>query len=133
MKISDELQNIISRSSFKVHEGRFIYAKVNKPPEIDNHFLVSRDEDEFTVVTREENLEQLDLIEKNKDYYSLIELKVSVPFYSVGFLAVVTGSIAEKEMNVLVVSTYSKDYILVRVDHREKALQVLKRLGFSEE
>ncbi|MFH1832822.1 MAG: ACT domain-containing protein [Candidatus Levyibacteriota bacterium] len=131
--MDDDLKKIIESSSFVVHEGRFIYTKVKTAPEVNNHFLVSKDSDEITVITKEENLLELDLIEKNKDIYSLIELRVSVPFYPVGFLAAVSSAIASKRMNVLIVSTYSKDYFLVREEHEEKTIQVLMELGFSAE
>jgi hypothetical protein len=131
--MDDNLKKIIQNSSFRVEEGEYIYAKVKSAPVIDKHFLVSKDEDEITVVTKKENLPDLDLIEKNKDTYCLIGLKVSLPFYAVGFLASVTKAIADRGMNVLVVSTYSKDYILVRVEHREKAIEALEELGLSHE
>ena len=110
----------------------YVYAKVKSIPEGKNHFMVSQDSDEITVVTREENLKDLDLIERNKDNYSLIALNVSVPFYAVGFLATVSGAIAKAEMNILIISTYSKDYIMVRKDKLEQAKQVLLSLGFKE-
>lgn len=130
--MNDDLKKIIENSSFVLHQGRFVYTKVKTAPPIDNHFLVSKDDDEITVVTKEENLANLELIEKNKDYYSLIELKVSIPFYSVGFLATVSSAIANKGMNVLIVSTYSKDYILVKEEYKNDAVQTLIELGFSE-
>jgi hypothetical protein len=63
----------------------------------------------------------------------LIGLKVSAPFYAVGFLAAVAGAITAKGCNNLVVSTYSKDYVLVTLAHFEKARQALLELGFKEE
>lgn len=129
--MADELKKVIETSTFTLHPGRFIYAKVKSASSIDNHFLVSKDNDEITIITKEENLKDLDLIEKNKDTYSLIALNVSIPFYSVGFLAAVTKAIADGGMNILIVSTYSKDYILVKVEHEEKAIQALKDLGLS--
>lgn len=129
--MNDELKNIIKSSSYILHEGRYIYAKVKSEPSLNEHFMVSKDNDEITVVTTEEKIEKLDLIERNKDDYALIELKVSIPFYSVGFLATVSSAIAEKGMNILMISTYSKDYILVRQEHSEKAIQTLTALGFS--
>ncbi|MCL5114020.1 MAG: ACT domain-containing protein, partial [Patescibacteria group bacterium] len=120
--MNNDLKKIISSSSFILHEGRFIYTKVRIAPPTGKHFLISKDNDEITVVTKEENIGELDLIEKNKDYYSLIELKVSLPFYTVGFLATVSSAIANKGMNILIVSTYSKDYILVREEHEKNAI-----------
>jgi hypothetical protein len=96
--MNDDLKKIIESSSFVVHEGKFVYTKVKTAPVISKHFLVSKDADEITVVTKEENLTEMDVIERNKDDYSLIELKVSVPFYSVGFLATVSSAIAKEGM-----------------------------------
>lgn len=130
--MNSEIEKIIKESTFKVEEGRFVYAKVSKAPSIENHFLISNDAAEITVVTKEENLSELTLLERNKDFYRLIALNVSVPFYSVGFLATVGQVIAKEGMNVLIVSTYSKDYILVKDDKIENARSVLLKLGFQE-
>lgn len=132
MLMNSTIEKIIKESTFKVEEGRFVYAKVSKAPDTEHHFMVSRDADEITVVTNEQNLSELDLVERNKDTYRLIALNVSVPFYSVGFLAAVSHEIAKQGMNILIVSTYSKDYILIKDDSIEKAKSVLFKLGFQE-
>lgn len=126
------LQEIIDASSFTIEEGEFVYAQVKTAPPIDDHFLVSKDKDEITVVTRKEQLPNLDLIEKNKDLYSLIAINVSIPFYSVGLLATISTAIADGGMNILLVSTYSRDYIMVKADRLEDAKIVLKKLGFKD-
>lgn len=72
------------------------------------------------------------MIERNKDDYALIALNVSTPFYSVGFLATVSTAIAEHGMNILIISTFSKDYIMVREDKLDEARQVLIQMGFKE-
>lgn len=130
--MTDDLKKIIESSTFTLHKGRFIVAKVKIAPLIDDHFMVSKDQDEISVITREENLGKLDLIEKNKDFYVAFELKISLPFYAVGFLAAVTNAIGSRGMNNLVISTYSKDYVLVREEHLEKAQQALLDLGFKK-
>ena len=126
------IEKIIKESTFRVEEGRFVYAKVSKAPSIEDHFMVSKDANEITVVTEEENLSELTLVERNKDFYRLIALNVSIPFYAVGFLATVSKAIAKEGMNILIVSTYSKDYILVKDDMIESARLVLVKLGFQE-
>ncbi len=127
----NDIKEIIKNSTYKIEDGNFVYAKISKPPSGD-HFLVAKDSDEITVVTKEEKLSGLQIIEKNKERYKLIALNVSVPFYSVGFIATVTSAIARGGMNVLVVSTYSKDYILVKQENIEKTEQVLRKLGFKK-
>jgi len=127
-----KLKKIIELSTFEVILGRFVYTKVSKEPQLHKHFLISKDKDEITVVTEVGNLGDLKIIERNKDYYTLISLNVSVPFYSVGFLAAVSSAIAKANKNVLIVSTYSKDYILVQYDFLDGVKQVLLTLGFKE-
>ena len=126
-----KLQQIIKTSTFEIQDGTYIYTKVAKKPKSNKYFMVSQDKDEITVVTKKENLGDLDLIEKNKDYYRLIALNVSLPFYAVGFLATVSSAIAKEGMNILIIATYSKDYIMVREEHLEKAVKALKGLGFK--
>lgn len=127
-----ELEKIIRKSNYEVIPGRFIYAKVSSIPKKGNHFMVSQDKDEITVVTTEDKLNDVQLIERNKDNYSLIALNVSVPFYSVGLLAVVSDAIAQQKMDILIISTYSKDYILIKDDQIDKARSALNKLGFEE-
>ena len=74
--MNSEIEKIIKEGTFKVEEGKFVYAKVSKAPSIENHFMVSKDDDEITIVTKEENLSELDLKERNKDFYRLIALNV---------------------------------------------------------
>ena len=127
------LKKIIESSTFGVIPGKVVYTKVSKAPQIHNHFLFSKDKDEITVVTEESNLGELEIIERNKDYWTLIVLNVSAPFYSVGFLAAVSSAIAKANRDVLIVSTYSKDYILVQYDFLDGVKQVLLSLGFNNE
>ena len=131
--MNDELKKIIEQSSFKIETGTYIYTKIASLPSSNSHFLVTQDKDEITLVTTEDKLGSLDLIERNKDNYKLIALHVSVPFYSVGFLAAISEAIADANMNILIVSTYSKDYIMVKEDKLEEARNVLLSLGFQEE
>lgn len=64
--MNDELKKIIEQSSFIIQEGVYVYTQVKTAPQIDKHFLVSKDQDEITVVTRSENLPELDLIERKR-------------------------------------------------------------------
>mgnify|MGYP001603515593 CR=1 FL=1 len=129
--MTEDLKKVIETSTFEIVEGDFIYAKVKELPSAQNMFMVSKDKDEITVVAKQEEIESLEIIERNKDTYSLIALNISLPFYAVGFLAAVTSAIASADMNILVVSTYSKDYILVRKEYLDKAKDILLSLGLK--
>jgi hypothetical protein len=129
--MNKNIKGIMKASTYTVCKGKYVYAKVSKIPSKGNHFMISKDNEEITVVTEYKNLKYLNLVERNKEDYSLISLNVSIPFYSVGFLAAVSSEIAKRGMVILIVSTYSKDYIMIKRDNLEKALLVLKKLGFK--
>ena len=130
--MNKKLEEIIAKSTFSVKKGQYIYAKVSADLNLDDCFMISRDSDEITAVFEESKLDRFEIIERNKDLYKLIELKVSVPFYAVGFLAAVTTSLSSKDVNSLVVSTYSKDYILVRVEQLDLAVSAFTELGLKK-
>lgn len=130
--MNNKIAKIIEESTFTIQNGRFIYAKVSKAPEAGKYFMIVKDVDEITVVTQEANLHELDIIERNKDCWKLIALIPSISFYCVGFLATVSQIVAEANIDILMVSTYSKDYILVQEGYLEKTKSLLLKLGFRE-
>lgn len=122
------LQEIISTSEVVVHPGRYAYLKCQEVPQ-GEHFLVSRDVDEITVVTEEEKVSEVPHTEITR-WFKLFEIRVSTPFEGKGFLAKIASVIAEQDLNILLVSTYSKDYALVREEGAEKAIAALQAIGF---
>ena len=49
-----------------------------------------------------------------------------------GFLAAVSEAISAAGMDILIVSTYSKDYIMVKKNLTQKTKKILLSLGFQE-
>jgi hypothetical protein len=124
-----DLNEVIKSSSVLVLPQKYAVLSVKRLPNLKDVFAVMRDENEITVVIEEKK------VGKQKAYkteigFRLIQVAVSVPFYTVGFLASVTGAISQKNVNVLVISTFSKDYLLIRDNHIELALDALRNLGF---
>jgi hypothetical protein len=125
------LEEIIKTSSIIIHKGRYAYLKAESVPE-GKHFMISRDETETTVVTEERFVESVPYKEAVK-WFKLFEIKVSAPFIALGFLAKIAQTVADEGLNILIVSTFSKDYILVREETQERAASALAALGFPLE
>lgn len=123
-----QLEQVIKSSTVVVRPGRYAYLKCDEPP-MGSHFLVAQDEDEVTVVTEERQVIDVPYSETTQ-WFKLLEIKVSMPFVATGFLAKVTSTIAEEGLNVLIVSTYSKDYALVREETADTAIEALRDVGF---
>lgn len=74
--------DVITESQFQILPDTYVYAKVSKMDNTTDHFLITKDETEITIVTTLDKLKTVELVERNKDDYRLIALDVSVPFYS---------------------------------------------------
>ena len=101
-------------------------------PDMTGHFLVCTDPDEITVITTEERLKSL-TIEEIQKWFTLFEVKVSKPFQAPGFLAAISKTIADAGCNILIVSTYSKDYVLLRTEDTAGGVTALQQIGFCVE
>jgi hypothetical protein len=123
-----DLNEVIKTSEVIIHKGRYAYLQ-GEEKEIKNHFLISKDKDEITIVTEEANISSVNF-KKEVKWFKLFEIRVSMPFLAKGFLAKVTKTVSDENLNVLVVSTFSKDYILVREETFETASNALKKVGF---
>ena len=123
-----DLNEVIRSSQVVVRRGRYAYLRSEEPVELGEHFLVARDADEVTVVTEEANLGGAAFADAAK-WFRLIEVRVSLPFVAQGFIARITKAVADRGLNVLVVSTFSKDYFLVREEQGPTAIEALEALG----
>ena len=123
------LEEEIAWSEIIIQPWRYAYLKTDTQI-LGDHFLVSKDADEVTIITEEKNIAWVQYTEATKRFI-LLEIRPKTPFLAVGFLAAVTRAIADQELNILVVSTYSKDYILVKEEWNDKAIVALKGLWFS--
>jgi hypothetical protein len=126
--LDPELAEVIRASPLVVSADRYAYLRGTTRP-TSSHFLVAEDGDEVTVVTTEASVAQVPH-ESFEGWFRLVEIRVSVPFKAVGFLATIARAIADRGLNVLVVSTFSKDYVLVRDESADAALDALRALGF---
>ena len=118
--MDEKLEKIIKESSFTWVKDDFYYLKAKSRPS-GKHFFIAEDRDEVTVVTSREKVREVDVAGQNTNIYTFFALSPTVPFYTVGFLAAVSSAIAAGGMNILIVSTYSKDYLGVQKEHAAKA------------
>jgi hypothetical protein len=91
--------------------------------------MVACDADEITVIAEEAQLPALEAsaVEAN---FRMVEIRVAFPFRGVGLLAAVARALARAGLSILIVSTYSKDYILLQDDCVAKGLAALAAAGF---
>ena len=108
--------------------GTYRWARVSAIRHPEKHLMISRDEKETTVVTQ--HLEDLDVLELNPDRWTLISIDCSQPFYCVGFIARISSMISAAGLDLLVLSTFTRDWVFVKEAEASCAAEVLRAAGF---
>lgn len=123
--------DVITASTFHFG-GTFVWARVSQVPANGNHLLIAHDEKEITVVTSPENLASLDVLETNRDRWLLLSIDCANPFYCVGFISKISDRLGEAGLDILVISTFSRDLFFVKEEEGAKAAEVLRAMGIAE-
>lgn len=123
------LQRVIATSPVRVLPGRFAVVECGATPDVALCFAVMNDGDEVTAIIEETHL--VSIAQRGcQKWFRILQLNVSAPFEAPGFLATAASAIAALGVNVFMVSTFSRDYILVRSDDLEQSLSGLQTAGF---
>jgi len=131
MRAVQSIGDVIKSSSFHFG-GVYVWARVRDVDNAKHHLLVSRDEKETTVVTAPEHLASLDVIETNPDRWLLLSIDCASPFYCVGFIADISARLRDAGMDILVISTFSRDLFFVKEAEGEKAAELLRGMGMGD-
>ena len=131
-EISPALRKTINSSPFFLHPQRYTVLQVQECSNPQPHFLVTHEAEEVTVITTEKHrsLLQSDILHEQA-WFQLIEFKMSTPFETPGFLAAIASKLASCHLNILLVSTFSKDWLLLKEEDLKEGLLVLEELGFQ--
>lgn len=124
------LNQLLSSMQPKLVRGRYVFCTL---PESKLSTLkikpriVFHEEEGVTVIVEKE------VADKNKLLYdkvwSLITLTVHSDLSAVGFLAVITGALAEAEISINAVSAYYHDHLFVPEEKKEDAVKVLQKIS----
>lgn len=126
--MNNDLLTMFQKSTFSISEDPFFYCQAEEyPNNPDKHFLVTDDGEEITVVTKK--IVGFTLKEKNQNNWLLVSLNLETPFMK-GTLFNVSQAIYESDSNILIVSTYSKDFLFIREQDKDKVKKAITNLGF---
>jgi len=128
--IPQSTQNVIHDSDFYLEADVFYFVDALhvKTPEL--HRLICRDDKEITVVTNAAGLADLTIKSQNKEQWRLLVINCANPFYCVGFLQSISSAMTAAGLDILLVSSFSRDYVFVAAAYVEQAMQILQQIGF---
>ena len=88
---------------------------------------ISITEDEISLVINELYENKLENVIKKESGYSCLKIEGVLDFSEIGILAKISTVLAENKISIFAVSTYNTDYILVKKESINKAVEVLKQ------
>ena len=91
-------------------------------------FSITHTADELSVVCRQDAVPEGITCERG---WRCLRVAGTIPFSVVGVLASLTAPLAEAGISVFTVSTFDTDYLLVKAEDLERAVDVLRRRGHT--
>jgi uncharacterized protein len=101
------------------------YAIVQAKQPIPNAFANIMDGKEITVIIDEKSIKNAIKADKG---WKIITFDAKFAFTTVGFLAKVSSALANENIPILAISSFSTDHILVKQKYLKKALKALANL-----
>ena len=92
-------------------------------------YFIGRTDEEISLVCRTEDTPK-NTIERD-DGWRGFRIQGVLDFSLIGVLSKISGILAENRIGIFAVSTYNTDYILVKKENFECALEVLSEAGYT--
>ena len=96
-----------------------------------NFYFIGRTDEEVSLVCKTEDV-PMNTIERD-DGWRGFRIQGVLDFSLIGILSKLSGILAEHQIGIFAVSTYNTDYILVKEENFEWALNVLASEGYTIE
>ena len=92
-------------------------------------FFIGRTDEEISLVCRTEDT-PADTTER-EDGWRGFRIGGILDFSLTGILAKISGVLAEKKIGIFAVSTYNTDYVLVKNENLDRAMEALSAAGYE--
>ena len=106
--------------------------KVKSENDIDlnkGFYFVGKTDEEISLVCKTSDAPQ-DTVER-EDGWKCFKIQGVLDFSLIGILSKISNVLAENKIGIFAVSTYNTDYILVKENDFEKALNLLSQNGYT--
>lgn len=89
---------------------------------LDNFVSITKTEDELSIVCKEDIIKTGVVCEKD---WQMLKIIGPLDFSLIGILSSISSILASKKISIFAISTYDTDYILVKNDKIDEALEIL--------
>ncbi|MBQ9442823.1 MAG: ACT domain-containing protein [Lachnospiraceae bacterium] len=92
-------------------------------------FFVGRTDEEISLVCKTKDIPEKTV--ERDDGWRGFRIRGVLDFSLIGILSKLSGILAENNIGIFAVSTYNTDYILVKKENFDRAMDVLKDAGYT--
>ena len=92
-------------------------------------FFVGRTDEEISLVCKTEDIPEKTV--ERDDGWRGFRIRGVLDFSLIGILSKLSGILAENNIGIFAVSTYNTDYIFVKKENIDRAMDVLKDAGYT--
>ena len=113
-------------------EHNLTVCKVRDMSDIDltaEFYFIGKTDEELSLVCKTEDT-PADTVERD-DGWKGFRIQGTLDFSLIGILSKLSGILADHKIGIFAVSTYNTDYILVKKDHFDRALNALASEGYT--
>lgn len=113
-------------------EHRLTVCKVTDISDIDvaaDFYFIGKTDEELSLVCRTEDTPPETL--EREDGWRGFRIQGVLDFSLMGILSKISGVLADNKIGIFAVSTYNTDYILVKEENFDRALEALASAGYS--
>lgn len=91
-------------------------------------YSITKTDEELSIVIDEDINVKSDIVEYN---WRAIKIVGTLDFALIGILSRISTILAQAEISIFAISTYNTDYILVKANQLENAIEVLKQNNYE--
>lgn len=116
----------------EIIEDEFAICKINDLQEIDfsdEFCFVGKTDEELSLVCTLKYLPE-NYLECNKGWRGF-RIQEKLEFNLIGIISKISSILSEAQIGIFAVSTYDTDYILIKKEHFQRALEILKIYGYG--
>lgn len=120
--------------TMRLLEGKYGVCRLDKGqsipewPQKGEFFSITNTADELSIVCMENYIPKEEKFESD---WRILKIEGPLDFSLIGILSSISSVLAQNGISIFAISTYDTDYILVKENNLEKAVQVLDKEGYE--
>ena len=122
------MSNLNEKLNLKLLKGKYSVCRINKDDEIpkwifnEEFFSITKTEDELSIVCLQDKIKDDVLCERN---WKVLKIEGPLDFSLIGILSKISTLMANNNISIFAISTYDTDYILIKEESIDKAIELL--------